>query len=374
MDYLAALTRVVDDVVAPNATEIDRTGAFPRANLDALAEAGILGLCSSGEVGGGGEGLRAGAAVVTGLAQACSSTAMVVLMHYAAAAAIEALGPEDVRRAIASGEHLTTLAFSEVGSRSHFWAPLSSATPNGDDITLDAAKSWVTSAGEADSYVWSSRPVAGDGPMTLWLVPSDTPGVSIAGDFDGLGLRGNGSRPVRGEGAVIPAANRLGDDGAGLDLSLSVILPWFLIGSAAFSVGLMRAVTAETTAHVTGTQLEHLGKSLAQQPGPRLDLARMQITTDAADALVGDCLNAVEHGREDATLRVLEVKAAAGEASIDVTDLAMKVCGGAAFRRELGVERRFRDSRAARVMAPTTEALQDFIGRALTGLPLLGEV
>jgi len=93
MDYLAALTTVIDDVVAPNADEIDRTGAFPRANLDALAEAGILGLCSSGEVGGGGEGLRAGAAVVTGLAQACSSTAMVVLMHYAAAAAIEALGP-----------------------------------------------------------------------------------------------------------------------------------------------------------------------------------------------------------------------------------------------------------------------------------------
>jgi alkylation response protein AidB-like acyl-CoA dehydrogenase len=374
MSYRDALTRVIDDVVAPNAAEIDRTGAFPRANLDALAEAGILGLCSSGEVGGGGEGLRAGAAVITGLAQACGSTAMVVLMHYSATAAIEALGSEDVRRAIASGEHLTTLAFSEVGSRSHFWAPLSTATADGDRVTLDAAKSWVTSAGEADSYVWSSRPVEGDGPMTLWLVPSETPGVSVAGDFDGLGLRGNGSRPVRGEGAVIAVANRLGDDGAGLDTSLSVILPWFLIGSAAFSVGLMRAVTAETTAHLTSTQLEHLGQSLAQQPGPRLDLARMQITTDAADALVGDCLSAVEHGREDATLRVLEVKAAAGEASIDVTDLAMKVCGGAAFRRELGVERRFRDSRAARVMAPTTEALQDFIGRALTGLPLLGDV
>jgi alkylation response protein AidB-like acyl-CoA dehydrogenase len=100
----------------------------------------------------------------------------------------------------------------------------------------------------------------------------------------------------------------------------------------------------------------------------------MQIVTDTADALVGDCLTAVETGREDATLRVLEVKAAAGEASIDVTDLAMKVCGGAAFRRDLGVERRFRDARAARVMAPTTDALHDFIGRALTGLPLLGDV
>ena len=70
-------------------------------------------------------------------------------------------------------------------------------------------------------------------------------------------------------------------------------------------------------------------------------------------------------------LRVLEVKAAAGEAAIAVTDLAMKVCGGAAFRKELGVERRFRDARAARVMAPTTDALLDFVGRAINGMPLL---
>ena len=53
---------------------------------------------------------------------------MVVLMHYAATAVIEALGPEDVRRAIAAGQHLTTLAFSEARLRSHFWAPLCTAT------------------------------------------------------------------------------------------------------------------------------------------------------------------------------------------------------------------------------------------------------
>ena len=59
------------------------------------------------------------------------------------------------------------------------------------------------------------------------------------------------------------------------------------------------------------------------------------------------------------------------DAGIVVTELAMKVCGGAAFRKELGVERRFRDARASRVMAPTTDALLDFIGRAINGLPLL---
>ena len=51
----------------------------------------------------------------------------------------------------------------------------------------------------------------------------------------------------------------------------------------------------------------------------------------------------------------------------------MKLGGGAAFRKELGIERRFRDARAARVMAPTTDALLDFVARTQLGLPLLDE-
>jgi alkylation response protein AidB-like acyl-CoA dehydrogenase len=97
----------------------------------------------------------------------------------------------------------------------------------------------------------------------------------------------------------------------------------------------------------------------------------MRIGTDQTGALLGDTVAALVDDRDDALLRVLEVKAAAGEAAITVTDLAMKVCGGAAFRKELAIERRFRDARAARVMAPTTDALLDFIGRAINNLPLL---
>ena len=75
-------------------------------------------------------------------------------------------------------------------------------------------------------------------------------------------------------------------------------------------------------------------------------------------------------GREDTLLRLLEVKAAAGETATEVTDLAMRVCGGAAFRKEGGVERNFRDARAGTVMAPTTDALYDFIGKAICGMPV----
>jgi alkylation response protein AidB-like acyl-CoA dehydrogenase len=370
-DYLERLNRVIDEVVAPNAQRVDAGGEYPRQALEALGEAGILGLCSSADVGGGGQGLRAASEVIQNLASACGSTAMVVLMHYAAAAVLEGHGDDKIRRAIGEGRHVTTLAFSEVGSRSHFWAPLSSATEAGSSVRLDARKSWVTSAGEADSYVWSSRPLAAEGPMTLWYVPTGAPGLNVSGSFDGLGLRGNASRPMTAGGVIVERDAMLGADGAGLDLALSEVLPWFLVLNAAFCLGLMEAVVAETGKHLTGTRLDHLNQTLADQPLLRVDHARMRLGTDQTAAMVSDTLNALENSRPDATLRVLEIKAGAGEAAISVTDLAMKVCGGAAFRKELGVERRFRDARASRVMAPTTDALLDFVGRAINGLPLL---
>jgi len=141
---------------------------------------------------------------------------------------------------------------------------------------------------------------------------------------------------------------------------------------AAQSCGLMEMATTRAAAHVSGTQFEHLGQSIADLPTIRAYLARMRIKTDMTHALLLDSVEALESGRADAMLRVLEVKAAAGEASTEVTDLAMRVCGGAAFRKEVGVERYFRDARASTVMAPTTDALYDFIGKAVCGMPLFG--
>jgi len=370
-DFHDALERVIHEIVAPQATTVDTTGTFPADAIAALGTAGLLGLTAAESDGGGGQGLRQAAEVVQSLAGPCGSTAMVVLMHYAGAVVIHNHGPAEVRAALAAGRHLTTLAFSEKGSRSHFWAPRSSATAEGGAVRLDADKSWVTSAGQADSYVWSSRPLAADGPMSLWLVPATTPGLRPVGAFDGFGLRGNQSIPVEGRDVRVPATALLGADGAGLDVALAEILPWFLVLSAAFSVGLMEAVTAETGEHLRTTRLEHLDEALIGVAGNRADHARMRLATDQAAALLADTLAALEAGRADAMLRVLEVKAAAAEAAIAVTDLAMKLCGGAAFRKEVGIERRFRDARAARVMAPTTDALLDFVGRAINGLPLL---
>jgi alkylation response protein AidB-like acyl-CoA dehydrogenase len=369
LNAVEALEQAMPTVEA-SAPEVDASGEFPRQSVRALGDAGVLGLVSATAMGGRGEGMRAAAEAIERLAGACASTAMVTVMHYCGTAVIEAHGPEPVRREIAAGRHLTTLAFSEVGSRSHFWAPLSLATAAGGDVRLDARKSWVTSAGEADSYVWSSRPVSADGTSTIWLVPAGAPGLEVGGPFDGLGLRGNASRPISGAGTLVPAAARLGPDGGGFDIMMGVVLPWFQVMSAAVSLGIAESAIQKTARHATAARYEHLDQSLADQPVTRHHIARMRLRADQARSLLLDTLAAIESGRPDAMLRVLEVKPAASEAAVAVTDLAMRVCGGAAFRKEVGVERNFRDARAATVMAPTTDALYDFIGRAVCGLPL----
>ena len=294
-------------------------------------------------------------------------------MHYAAVSVIEPHGPEDVRREIAAGRHLSTLAFSERGSRSHFWAPVSTATAVDDGVRLDAAKSWVTSAGEADSYVWSSRPVSAEGPMTLWLVPGATPGRRGRGRVrrvrparQRLVARwpptARSSPPRRGSATTAPGStSRSG-----------TALPTFLVGNAAVSLGLMEALVDEAAGHLTSTRLEHLDQSLAEQAPTRLAFAALRTRVDTTRAFLADTLAALGSGRADATLRVLQVKAVAAEAAAEVADGVMRLCGGAAFRKELGIERRYRDALAARVMAPTTEALHDFVGRATLGLPLFG--
>jgi len=368
--YLETLEAIAQDVIRPAASEIDQCGSFPRKAVEALGKGGLLGLISAPEIGGSGQGLREAVLAVERVARECGSTAMVLCMHYAATAVIEAHGPKTVRKEIAAGHHLSTLAFSERGSRSHFWAPVSTATSHNGSVKLDAKKGWVTSAGEANSYVWSSRPVNEEGASTLWLVPANANGLSIPMKFNGLGLRGNASCPITAREVVLDKATRLGPDGGGFDIMMSIVLPYFQLMNAAFSIGTMTSATEKTAAHVTGAKLEHLGQSLGDLPTIRAYVARMQVKVDMVRSLLLDTLNAIESNRADAMLKVLEVKAAAGEASTEVTDLAMRVCGGAAFRKEVGVERHFRDARAATVMAPTTDVLYDFIGKAVCGMPL----
>ena len=380
MNHEAAVSNareIAERVLVPAAGQNDKEGRFSTEAIDALGKVGLLGLMLPAEHGGFGLGPRTFAAVVATLAEADASVAMVYVMHVLAAATIAAARPGSevapILKDIGAGRHLSTLAFSEAGSRSHFWAPVSRARRNSGSVCITAKKSFVTSAGHAQSYVVSS--LSPDGAVatdsTLYLVLAGARGLSVAGPWDGMGLRANASSPMALEDCEVPDGLQLTDDKAGFQAMLNVVLPLFNLASASVSLGICRAAVAATATHLKTARFEHLGQSLGESlPTLRAQLATMQIDTDGLAARIDDLVDHLERPRETTMLRVLEAKAAAGDVAISVTSTAMRVCGGAAFAKHTGIERLFRDAHAGAVMAPTGDVLREFIGKAVLGLPL----
>ena len=370
---------IASRVLAPSAGQNDKTGRFCTEAVESLGESGLLGLMLPVEVGGSGLGPRAFAGVVATLGEADASVAMVYLMHILGTATISAARSSatgaltPILQEIGAGRHLSTLAFSEAGSRSHFWAPISRAHRNSNGVRISAKKSWVTSAGHAHSYVVSALAPEGAGPTdsTLYLLAANTRGLSVAGPWDGLGLRANASAPITLDDCEVSSDLQLTDDGAGFQAMLNVVLPLFNLGTAAVALGLCRAAVAGTAAHLKSAKFEHLGLSLGESlPTLRAQLATMQIDTDGLSARIDDLIDHLERPRETTMLRVLESKAAAGDVAISVTSAAMRICGGAAFSKHMNIERLFRDAHAGAVMAPTGDVLREFIGKSLLGIPL----
>jgi alkylation response protein AidB-like acyl-CoA dehydrogenase len=372
MSYLEKLDTIIREVIEPAAIAVDRDAKFPRAAITALGKSGLLGLVSATNVAGMGLGLAETVQVVERIGMACPSTAMVVSMHYCGTAVIEKFGAEALRRDIAAGRHLTTLAWSESGSRSNFWAPIVKAVRDKDGYLLNGTKTMVTTATEADSYVWSSAPAEAQGLSTLWLVDSKARELKQHGHFDGLGMRGNCSAPITATSMRMPASAMLGVDGGGFDIMMGVVLPMFATLITTSCVAIMDASINLAAAHVSGNRLENLNCTLADLPTIRSYLGQARIRADMARLLRDDTVVALATNRADAMLRVLEGKAGAAEATLEVTDIAMRVCGGAAFRKDVGVERLFRDARAAASMAPTSDVLFDFIGKVVCNMPLFG--
>lgn len=369
---------VAEKTLAPAAAKNDKEGRFSTEAVTALGAAGLLGLVVPKEAGGAGLGPRAFSEVTATIAEADASVAMVYMMHVCGTMCLVTGARTPAAKAVlaevGTGKHLTTLAFSEKGSRSHFWAPVSKAQRAGSGVRLNALKSWVTSAGHAHSYVVSALQPDAKGPTdsTLYLLKKDASGVKVSGAWDGMGLRANASSPMTLEGTEVADDMRLTEDGAGFKAMLEVVLPWFNLGQASVALGICRAAVGATVSHLKSSHFEHMNNvSLGEAlPNLRAQLAQMQIDTDGLAARVIDVVSHLENPGPLTMLRVLESKAAGNEVAIRVTSDAMRTCGGAAFSKHTGIERYFRDAHAGAVMAPTVDQLRDFMGKALLGIPL----
>jgi len=279
---LVANEKLSQEVLRPGADQIDQSRRFPRENIGALGKAGVLGLLVPAQFGGAGASLGEMSRVLDTQSQACASTAMVTLMHYCATAVIAAKGGDRLKQELlpsfAHAGHLSTLAFSESGSGGHFYAPVSEVRQK----RLSASKSFVTSAGEADSYVVSARKTGAAGPTesNLYLISKGASGLAAQGRFEGLGLAGNASAPMTLTDVAIDDETCLGSEGSGFQSMLEVVLPHFQIGVASVSVGIATAAFQTIVARVGARKYRSRSTACSATSNPCADSDPAPMTDD----------------------------------------------------------------------------------------------
>ncbi|WP_246203734.1 acyl-CoA dehydrogenase family protein [Streptomyces tailanensis] len=231
VSYRTALAEVLTRVVAPCAELTGTEGRFPRGAVTAFGATGLLGLTVSTEFGGAGLGLPEAAEVVARTARICPATAAVLRSHYTAVAVIESYGSPWLRGEIAAGRHLSSLALAEdttgeQEAEAHLLMPRCTAFRSGGVVALRARKRQVVAAGEADSYVWSSRSLGVPDGLSLWGVPAHAPDLFVPARPDDSGPPGSATSTVFADPVLVPADAMLGKDGGGLDIVLRTVLPW----------------------------------------------------------------------------------------------------------------------------------------------------
>lgn len=371
-----AATAVAGEI-APFASEIDREAAWPEHSMAALAKAGLMGLQVPEQFGGHGQGLLALSVMTEALGQACPSSAMCYGMHCVGTAVIAAKASnyqaENYLSKIARGEHITTLALSESGTGAHFYLSETTITLMGQQFIANGTKQFVTNGSHADSYVISAiSPESGEvGDLSCLIVDRDTAGLEWLDAWNGFGMRGNSSRAVQLTDVAVPAHNLLGEPGDQIWYVFEVIAPYFLMAMAGTYLGIAQSALNAVGEHLRTRRYNHTGESLRHIDQLQTKYADMWIAVEKTRQLLYAAGERGDRGDPEALPFIMSCKADAAETAVAVTNEAMTMCGGMAYRENSRVSQMLRDARAGHVMSPTTDMLKIWAGRALLGLPLL---
>lgn len=391
-----AAEQVARDVLAPNAAEVDRSGEFPSEGIAALREEGLLGLMVPEELGGPGGTILTGMLVTEALAKGCASTAMCYAMHQSTVPLICSLvDDEQVERfvePILRGDWLGGFAMSEPGSGNRIWHMDSWAVEEDGGFVIDSFKSFATSAGHADYYVVPVRANSEVGPtdLSVFLIEGNDEHIEPKGVWDGMGLRGNSSRPIHFNGCIVPSYHRLGEPMAGFSFMMAYALPIYLVGLAACYLGIAHAAFDSAVEHVKSRIHSDTGRSLATVETVQRYVGEMKMRLDQSRAAVlrvaqmsdnatvlfdefkeSELLDEIirENPDDPFFVELAALKVIAAETAVAVAHMAIQVCGGVAYRRGHVTERCYRDARAGSLMAPSDDTLKVIMGNQLLGTP-----
>ena len=355
--------------VAPYTEAIDKEARFPDEAYSELKKQGFTGLLVPKEFGGSGGNCQNHALVCYNIARFDASSALCYMMHNVATAALNAFGTkgqkDEFLPQIAKGEITFALAYSESGSGTHFGSPDITEKTDGEHRILNGRKSFVTSAEKADYYLTYTNSCEVSGGKNNWITPSNLQGlIHEEGVWNGLGMRGNVSKPVRYENVRLETRRYLlGRDGEG-EAHAGLVAMYFVVGLGAVYSGVGQSAYECALNHCKSRKYTD-GSSLADKELVRIHIANLYTKTQSQIALVKEAARAFDCGDSNAACKIFASRINATELVMQICELAMRLGGGKAYSKLLPLERYLRDAMASQVMAPSLDVLQVWLSDAL---------
>ncbi len=370
-DHIAvqdAVRAYVQDRIAPKAAEWDKTHHFPRAELHGLALLGCYGVAVPAEYDGAGLDYLALALILEEIAAGDGATSTVVSVNNCPVCSIlMAWGNEDQKqrflKPLARGEMLGAFCLTEPHVGSEAGGLKTTATRDGDHYVLDGVKQFITSGKHGDVAIVMAvtDKAAGKRGISAFIVPTATPGYTVARLEDKTGQHASDTAQILFEHCRVPAANLIGDEGQGLKIALSG-LEGGRIGIASQSVGMARAAFEAALAY--SKQRVTFGQPIFEHQALQFRLADMATEIEVARQMIHHAASLKDAGRP-CLKEAAMAKLFASEMAERVCSAAIQIHGGYGYVSDFPVERIWRDVRVCQIYEGTSDVQRILIGRAL---------
>ena len=361
--------------IVPIAPEFDESGDFPLETIRKMGEMGFMGIQVSEEYGGAGMDTMAYVLALEQISKADASHGTIMSVNNSLFCyGIERFGTEDQKqkylKEVASGQAIGAYSLTEPMSGSDAATMVSKAERKGDVYVINGRKSWVTSGPVADYIVMitMTAPEKGHRGTTAFIIETDKPGFQVGKKEPKLGIRASATSEIHFEDFECPVANRLGEEGQGFKIAMTV-LDAGRIGIAAQALGI--AVAAYEDSLQYAREREAFGKKIGQFQGIAFQLADMKTRIEASRLLIYQAALAKQKAAETHTRFTLEASMAklyASETAMFCAHAAVQIHAGLGYSKELPVERYFRDAKITEIYEGTSEIQRLVISRLELGL------
>jgi len=348
----------------------DERHEFPHEIVKKLGPLGFLGVVIPEEYGGAGLDYVSYALIVEELCRGDASVGITMWAHNSLCSNhIATFGsPEQKRRylpPLASGQGLGAWGLTEPGSGSDAAALVTRAELRGGEWVLNGSKAFITNASVASTAVVMARTDGGRSRgISAFVVERGAPGFTAGKPYRKLGLHASDTAELIFQDARIPAANLLGERGAGFVQAMTV-LEGGRIAMAAMGVGIAQAAVDQAAAYMR--QRTAFGKALADFNGLQGMIADLATEVEVARLLTLRAAYLKDIGRP-AMHAVAMAKLFASEAAMKAATKAVQIHGGAGYITEFPVERIFRDAKLTEIGEGTSEIQRMVIAREILQL------